>query len=80
MSAPLGTAGLDGQFVIVTLAALWGAWILLRPLLPARRGKPASGACARCSAGTPCASKDGARESSGLVTLGGGSRRKAPPV
>jgi hypothetical protein len=65
--------GLDWQFVIVTLAALWGAWILLRPFLPARRKKPASGAsgaCARCSAGTPCASK------TGLVTLGSG--RKAP--
>jgi len=66
--------GLDWQFVIVTLAALWGAWILLRPLLAARRAKPASGACARCSAGTPCASKGGVRESSGLVTLGSISR------
>ena len=70
--------GVDWQFVIVTLAALWGAWILLRPLLPTRKAKTASGetgACARCSAGTPCASNGGARGTSGLVTLGSGSHR-----
>jgi hypothetical protein len=75
--------GFDWQFVIVTLAALWGAWVLLRPFLPSRKGKPsstASGACARCSAGTPCASKTGAKEGSGLVTLGSGRRASRPDV
>jgi len=67
--------GVDWQFVIVTLAALWGAWILLRPLLPARRAKPASGACARCSAGSRCASMVGAGGTAVLVPLGSGSRR-----
>lgn len=66
--------GLDWQFVIVTLAALWGAWVLLRPFLPSRKKKQAEGSCARCSAGTPCAS-NGARGTSGLVTLGSGSRK-----
>lgn len=65
----------DWQFLIVTLAALWGAWVLLRPFLPSRKKREAEGSCARCSAGTPCASNGAARETSGLVTLGSGSRK-----
>ena len=61
----------DPQFLIVTLAALWGGWILLRPLLAWRSRKKATGACGRCSSSacvTPPVQDPGAR----LVTLGAG--------
>lgn len=64
----MAAAGLDWQFAIVTLAALWGAWILLRPLLPSRKPRRKTGACASCSSGCE---KAPAREP-GLVSLGGG--------
>jgi hypothetical protein len=84
--------GLDWQFVIVTLAALWGGWILLRPLWASRKsGKPV-GACGRCSSAsctgvTPERSEASTAFSgsgSGLVAIGSGSPRKpkvsaAPP-
>ena len=31
----------DWQFYVVTLAALWGAWALVRTFLPSRDDKPA---------------------------------------
>ncbi len=62
---------MDWQFAIVTLAALWGAWILLRPLLSSRKASGKSGACGSCS--SSCA-KDSAGGGSGLVSLGGGTR------
>jgi hypothetical protein len=69
-------SGLDWQFVIVTLAALGGALVLLRPLLPSRKGRPAEGTCPGCAAGDSCAAKGVSRAAgSGLVTLGGGPRR-----
>lgn len=67
----------DWQFLVVTAAALWGLWILLRPFLP-RRGKEqeAAGgaACPRCSSSGSCASSAARSEGSGsgLVTLGSG--------
>ena len=69
----MAAAGWDWQFAIVTLAALWGAWILLRPLLPSRKTRPKTGACASCSSGCE---KDPAGEP-GLVSLGGGNGRGA---
>ncbi len=67
----------DPQFLIVTLAALWGGWILLRPLLAWRSRKKPTGACGRCSSSTcvtPPAQNPGAR----LVTLGSGRPRATP--
>jgi hypothetical protein len=61
----------DPQFLVVTLAALWGGWILLRPLLRWRSEKK-TGACGRCS--SPGCAADAAPKGSGLVTLGSGSR------
>ena len=61
--------GWDWQFAAVTLAALWGGWVLLRPLL-ARKAGPKSGACGSCS--SSCAK--GSVGESGLVSLGSGTR------
>ena len=76
---------LDWQFLVVTAAALWGLWILLRPFLPRRRKEQeeAAGdaACPRCSASGSCASKpakSGGAADSGLVTLGSGGMGKRP--
>jgi hypothetical protein len=66
----------DPQFVIVTLAALWGAWILLRPLARAgREKKPASGAgaCGRCSS-PACSAPPGPGDGPKLVSLGSGKK------
>jgi len=41
--------GFDWQFVVVSLAAAWGGWVLLRPLLRFRGAKKNTGACGRCS-------------------------------
>lgn len=70
------STGFDWQFLVVTAAALWGLWILLRPFLPRRRKdeEAAAGACPRCTASGSCASsaaKSGG-SGSGLVTLGSG--------
>ncbi len=52
---------LDWQFYVVTAAALWGAWALLRQLLPSSGssgpacGACAAGACARKPAAAPVA-------------------------
>ncbi len=40
---------IDAQFVVVTLAAAWGGWILLRPLLRWRSAKKNVGGCGRCA-------------------------------
>lgn len=70
--------GFDWQFLVVTAAALWGLWILLRPFLPRRRKdqeEAGGAACPRCSASGSCASstaKSGGSGGSGLVTLGSG--------
>ncbi len=45
----------DWQFYVVTAAACWGAWMLLRQLLPAGAPSPACGACATGAAA--CARK-----------------------
>ena len=81
------SAGFDGQFVIVTLAAAWGAWMLLRPLWASRKGQKPAGACGNCSSAAckpverPQASAafSGSGSSSGseLVAIGVGSPRRA---
>ena len=38
----------DWQFYVVTLAALAGAWLIVRPFLGSRKG---SGGCPSCSDG-----------------------------
>ena len=73
MSGVLSGAGLDWQFVIVTLAAAWGGWVLLRPLWPARGAKK-TGACGRCS--SPDCTKEASPETAGLVRIGSGTPRK----
>jgi hypothetical protein len=70
---------LDWQFAVVTLAALWGAWAILRPLLRWRAARKAA-ACPRCAAGEACASQ---REGAGprgqpLVQIGSGRISSAP--
>ncbi len=47
---------LDWQFYVVTAAAIWGAWSVVRQLLP--RSGPAGPACGACAAGAcACARK-----------------------
>ncbi len=48
----------DWQFYVVTATALWGAWIILRQLVPCPSG-PACGACAGARAGKPKAAASG---------------------
>lgn len=70
----------DWQFLVVTAAALWGMWILLRPFLPRRRkDEEEAAACPRCTASGSCASKPARAEGagSGLVTLGSGGLSRA---
>jgi len=68
-----GGTGFDWQFVVVSLAALWGGWALLKPLLRFRAAKRAnaSPACARCAAGETCGTAEPS-PNEGLVTLGAG--------
>ena len=85
------SAGFDGQFVIVTLAAAWGAWILLRPLWASRKSGKPTGACGNCSSAAckpveraeASAAFSGSGSGSGLVAIGSGSPRRtkstAPP-
>ncbi|HJX26421.1 MAG TPA: hypothetical protein VJ885_00800 [Thermoanaerobaculia bacterium] len=79
-------ADLDWQFVIVTLAALWGGWILLRPLWASRKSEKPVGACGRCSSasckpaeasGASGVSASFSGSGSGLVSIGSGMPRKA---
>jgi len=62
------SGGLDWQFVVVTLAAAWGGWVLLRPLWQARGAKKAGGSCGRCS--SPGCTQGEASRASGLVRIG----------
>lgn len=70
----------DLQFWIVTLAASWGAWVLLRTFLPRRstaataKGSPpcATAGCAGCAPGS--AGRDGSDD--GLVQIGPSSGPK----
>lgn len=71
-------AGWDWQFVAVTLAALWGGWVLLRPLLPWRRAGKSTGTCGSCSS-TCTKGSAAAGGSSGLVSLGGANPRPRAP-
>ena len=59
----------DWQFYAVTVAAVGGGWLVVKPLL-ARRGKSAQG-CSNCTFGT----KTAAPEPSNLVQLGRRSPR-----
>ncbi|MCP3961509.1 MAG: hypothetical protein GY719_27010 [bacterium] len=59
---------LDWQFWMVTAAALWGAWILVRQLMPV--SDPSSPACASCATGAAaCARRPRLAETSPLVVL-----------
>ncbi len=65
----------DWQFYVVSAAAVWGAWSLLRQLLPS--SGPAGPACGACAAGAgacACARKPAAAEAATqgppLVMLG----------
>jgi hypothetical protein len=78
-------AAFDWQVLAVTLAALVGAVVLLRPLLASRRAKTESGACGRCSSAA-CGKESAvpAGGPTGLVTLGAGrglgGRAGGPPL
>jgi hypothetical protein len=63
---------LDWQFLVVTAAALWGLWILVRPFLR-RQEKPG---CPNCAASGHCQSQPARGGGGGerLVTLGSGPR------
>jgi len=68
-------AGFDWQFVVVTLAAVCGGLVLLRPLWQLRSSKDApkpTGACGRCSS-PGCAVRTDPDPDTTLVRLG---RRK----
>ena len=45
----------DWQFYVVTAAAAWGAWMLLRQLFP--RSDPSSPACGACATGAAACAK-----------------------
>jgi len=56
----------DPQFYVVTAAALWGGWVLLRQLLPRPSDGPACGGCAAgaaaCAKRSAPGSSDAARD------------------
>lgn len=57
----------DWQFYCVTLAAAWGLWIVVRQLVPTKKGQ----ACTSCATGAAARAKPkSSAESVGLVTLG----------
>lgn len=63
----------DWQFWVVTAAALWGVFTLVRTVWPKRK-KSGEGAppCPRCASGTAaCAGKKTEAPAEKLVTLGG---------
>ena len=70
----MSAAGFDWQFVVVTLAALCGGLVLLRPLWQFRgsKGAPkATGACGRCSS-PDCTRQAEPGAGAGLVRIGRG--------
>ena len=67
-----GAGGFDWQFVAVTLAALWGGWVLLRPLWRDRGSKKPTGACGRCSSADCTKQPDAGGSAAGLVRIGRG--------
>ena len=73
VSGALSGAGFDWQFVVVTLAAAWGGWVLLRPLWQLR-GSSASkkpvGACGHCSSPGCTKQPDPGPGATGLVRIG----------
>jgi hypothetical protein len=72
-----GAAGIDWQFVVVTLAAVFGGWVLLRPLWQLRGTKKPTGACGRCSSpGCTQPPAPGPDTPPGLVRIGSGAPRK----
>lgn len=69
----IGAAGIDWQFLVVTGAAVWGAWFLLRPLRRVRGAEPRGG-CGHCSS-LGCMKPEGGKpKAAGLVRLSGASR------
>lgn len=62
--------GFDGQFVAVTLAALCGGLVLLRPLWQLRGSKKPRGACGRCSSPDCTKPPDPGSGRTGLVRIG----------
>lgn len=66
MSLPVG----DWQFWVVSLIAVGGAWLVVKPLV-ARKGKAEPG-CANCTFGAASIQH---RPASPLVQLGGGRPR-----
>jgi len=63
--------GFDWQFVVVTLAALCGGLVLLRPLWQLRGAKKPTGACGRCSS-PDCTRQAEPGAGAGLVRIGRG--------
>ena len=58
----------DWQFYVVTVAAVWGAWTLLRQLFP--KSDPSAPACGACATGSAaCAKPPRGRDPSPLVIL-----------
>jgi hypothetical protein len=72
----MSTAGFDWQFVAVTLAAVWGGWVLLRPLWQGRGSKKPTGACGRCSSPDCAKPAEPTPGATGLVRIGSGAPRK----
>jgi hypothetical protein len=57
----------DWQFYVVTMAAVWGAWMLLRQFLPRDGAGSACGACA--SGAAACVKKPQLATDDTLVVL-----------
>ncbi len=72
----MGATGFDWQFVVVTLAAAWGGWILLRPLWQLRGSRKATGACGHCSSPDCTKQPDPGPGATGLVRIGAGAPHK----
>jgi hypothetical protein len=45
----------DWEFWIVTLLAVWGGWVLLRPFMPRKKGGTSAPACPNCASGSGAA-------------------------
>lgn len=45
----------DWEFWVVTLLAMWGLFVLLRPFMPRRKGDNSAPSCPNCASGSAVA-------------------------
>ena len=69
----MGEVWSDPQFYVVTAAALWGLWAVVRPFVSSAQDP--EGGCATCSTCTTGKADDDKNGSPSLVVLGGSRPR-----